>query len=114
MHFLFIVMCSCVCVCVVAAYPSHGYSSTGSSSYSSQSWYGYPSAYPSYPATGSYWSRADGADSAQMVQYPVCPRKSTSFILEVSSVHTLKVNQVIMKSSHLRASTESCQLAHFS
>ncbi|KAF4071781.1 hypothetical protein AMELA_G00266660 [Ameiurus melas] len=65
-----------------AAYPSHGYSSTSSSSYSSQSWYGYPSAYPSYPATGSYWSRADGADSAQMVQYPVCPRKSTSFILE--------------------------------
>ncbi|MCI4378879.1 hypothetical protein PGIGA_G00221510 [Pangasianodon gigas] len=65
-----------------AAYPSHGYSSTSSSSYSSQSWYGYPSAYPSYPATGSYWSRADGADGAQMVQYPVCPRQSTSFILQ--------------------------------
>ncbi|XP_060780264.1 KH homology domain-containing protein 4-like isoform X2 [Neoarius graeffei] len=65
-----------------ASYPSHGYSSTGSSSYSSQSWYGYPSTYPSYPATGSYWSRADSADGAQMVQYPMCPRQSTSFILQ--------------------------------
>ncbi|XP_053355913.1 KH homology domain-containing protein 4-like isoform X2 [Clarias gariepinus] len=63
------------------AYPSHGYSSS-SSSYSSPSWYGYPSAYPSYTGTGSYWGRADSADSAQMVQYPVCPRQSTSFILQ--------------------------------
>ncbi|KAK3549169.1 hypothetical protein QTP70_033511 [Hemibagrus guttatus] len=67
-----------------ATYPSHGYSSSSSSSYSSQSWYGYPSVYPSYPGTGSYWSRADasGSDSAQMVQYPMCPRQATSFILQ--------------------------------
>ncbi|XP_027014621.1 KH homology domain-containing protein 4-like isoform X1 [Tachysurus fulvidraco] len=65
-----------------ATYQSHGYSSSTSSSYSSQSWYGYPSVYPSYPGTGSYWSRADGADGAQMVQYPVCPRKPTSFVLQ--------------------------------
>ncbi|MCJ8733005.1 hypothetical protein PDJAM_G00218080 [Pangasius djambal] len=79
---LFILYPKRLSVCVVAAYPSHGYSSTSSSSYSSQSWYGYSSAYPSYPATGSYWSRADGADGAQMVQYPMCPRQSTSFILQ--------------------------------
>ncbi|KAF7698731.1 hypothetical protein HF521_003473 [Silurus meridionalis] len=60
-----------------AAYPSHGYSSS-----SSQAWYGYPSTYPSYPSTGGYWGRGDGADGAQMVQYPMCPRQSTSFILQ--------------------------------
>ncbi|KAG9273508.1 hypothetical protein AMEX_G12656 [Astyanax mexicanus] len=78
------------------AYPSQGYSS--SSSYSGQSWYGYPtngytSAYPSYPAAGGYWNQASEPSSqtsadtkapgpAQgMVQYPVCPRKPSAFLL---------------------------------
>lgn len=81
-------------------YPPHGYSS--SSSYSGQSWYGYPtngysSAYPSYPAAGGYWNRASGPSSqtnadtlspgpAQgMVQYPVCPRQSSAFLLSDES-----------------------------
>ncbi|KAL7879305.1 hypothetical protein AOLI_G00102790 [Acnodon oligacanthus] len=81
-------------------YPAHSYSS--SSSYSGQSWYGYPangyvSAYPSYPAAGGYWNGPSGpsgptttnapqpAPTQGMVQYPVCPRQSSSFILQDES-----------------------------
>ncbi|KAI4898932.1 hypothetical protein NFI96_031989, partial [Prochilodus magdalenae] len=83
-------------------YPTHGYSSS-SSSYSGQSWYGYSangytSTYPSYPAAGGYWNGASGPSSQTtttsvtppaptqgMVQYPVCPRQSSSFILQDES-----------------------------
>ncbi|XP_072552031.1 KH homology domain-containing protein 4-like [Salminus brasiliensis] len=85
------------------AYPAHGYSSSSSSSsYSSQSWYGYPtngyaSAYPSYPAAGGYWNKASGPSGQTsantqtpgptqgMVQYPVCPRQSSTFLLQDES-----------------------------
>ncbi|XP_066541552.1 KH homology domain-containing protein 4-like isoform X3 [Hoplias malabaricus] len=84
------------------AYPT-GYSSN--SSYSAQSWYGYPtngysSAYPSYPVAAGYWNGASGPSthtpittntpsqtqthiSPGMVQYPVCPRQPPAFVLEV-------------------------------
>ncbi|KAK1785261.1 hypothetical protein P4O66_018656 [Electrophorus voltai] len=71
-------------------YPNQGYP-TGST-YSNQSWYGYPSAYPAYPSSGSYWSSSNAPPSQAslsstppsqgMVQYPVCSRQQSTFLLQ--------------------------------
>ncbi|XP_076849853.1 KH homology domain-containing protein 4-like [Brachyhypopomus gauderio] len=71
-------------------YPNQGYPS--GSTYSSQSWYGYPSAYPAYPASGGYWGSSNGSPSQAslsstppsqgMVQYPVCSRQQATFLLQ--------------------------------
>ncbi|XP_042631717.1 KH homology domain-containing protein 4-like isoform X3 [Cyprinus carpio] len=62
-------------------YPSHGYSANNS--YGGQSWYGYPSSYPTYPA--AFWNSSSGATgqsqpSSGAVQYPVC--KQSGFLLQ--------------------------------
>ncbi|XP_050956686.1 KH homology domain-containing protein 4-like isoform X2 [Labeo rohita] len=61
-------------------YPTHGYSANNS--YGGQSWYGYPSSYPTYP--GAFWNNSSGAsDQSQLssgaVRYPVC--KQSAFLL---------------------------------
>ncbi|XP_073706619.1 KH homology domain-containing protein 4-like isoform X2 [Garra rufa] len=72
---------------IMSAYPSaasapvyqtHGYSANNS--YGGQSWYGYPSSYPTYP--GAFWNNSSGASdrsSGGAVQYPVC--KQSAFLL---------------------------------
>ncbi|KAL0154181.1 hypothetical protein M9458_050507 [Cirrhinus mrigala] len=62
-------------------YPTHGYSANNS--YGGQSWYGYPSSYPTYP--GAFWNDSSGAsDQSQLstgaVRYPVC--KQSAFLLQ--------------------------------
>ncbi|KTF88094.1 hypothetical protein cypCar_00021470 [Cyprinus carpio] len=52
-------------------------------SYGGQSWYGYPSSYPTYPA--AFWNSSSGATgqsqpSSGAVQYPVC--KQSGFLLQ--------------------------------
>ncbi|XP_029952679.1 KH homology domain-containing protein 4-like [Salarias fasciatus] len=78
-------------------YAAHGY--PPNSNYSNQgSWYNYPAngyagGYSAYPGAGGYWSNANGPpshsnlstnppSSQAMVQYPVCPRKSHSFLVQ--------------------------------
>lgn len=78
-------------------YPAHGYPSN--SNYSSQgSWYNYPAngyagGYSAYPGAGGYWSSANGPpshsnlstnpqSSQAMVQYPVCPRKPHTYLVQ--------------------------------
>ncbi|XP_016111647.1 UPF0469 protein KIAA0907-like isoform X2 [Sinocyclocheilus grahami] len=61
-------------------YPTHGYSANNS--FGSQSWYSYPSSYPTYP--GAFWNNSSGATgqsqlSSGAVQYPVC--KQSGFLL---------------------------------
>ncbi|XP_052387090.1 KH homology domain-containing protein 4 isoform X6 [Carassius gibelio] len=58
-------------------YPTHGYSANHS--YGGQSWYGYPSSYPTYP--GAFWSSSSQSQpSSGAVQYPVCSQ--SSFLLQ--------------------------------
>ncbi|KAK2894343.1 hypothetical protein Q8A67_011572 [Cirrhinus molitorella] len=60
-------------------YPTHGYSANNS--YGGQSWYGYPSSYPTYPS--AFWNNSSGASdqsSSAAVQYPVC--KQSTFLLQ--------------------------------
>ncbi|CAN9507173.1 unnamed protein product [Ophioblennius macclurei] len=78
-------------------YAAHGY--PPNSNYSNQgSWYNYPAngyagGYSAYPGAGGYWSNANGPpshsnmstnppSSQAMVQYPVCPRKSHSYLVQ--------------------------------
>lgn len=58
-------------------YPAHGYSAN--QRYGGQSWYGYPSSYPTYP--GAFWSSSSQSQpSSGAVQYPVC--NQSSFLLQ--------------------------------
>nr|XP_057945483.1 KH homology domain-containing protein 4-like [Doryrhamphus excisus] len=79
------------------SYAAHGF--PPNSNYSNQvSWYNYPAngyagGYSTYPGAGGYWSNANGPSSHSnmsttppssqaMVQYPVCPRKTNSYLVE--------------------------------
>ncbi|XP_051513158.1 KH homology domain-containing protein 4-like [Myxocyprinus asiaticus] len=76
-------------------YPTHGYSANNS--YSSQSWFSYPSngytsTYPPFPTASGYWSNSSGhwnnssglTGQSQLtsspVQYPVCSHQPNAFL----------------------------------
>ncbi|XP_051952617.1 KH homology domain-containing protein 4-like [Xyrauchen texanus] len=82
-------------------YPTHGYSANNS--YSSQSWFSYPSngytsTYPPFPSASGYWNNSSGhwnnssglTGQSQLtsspVQYPVCSHQPNSFLKQDDDV----------------------------